>query len=120
MNCIDLLYGVYQTTISVLVFSGGIVLHVYGIQLSGDKLGRVVHIIQAREPELADSNKGEIEIDFETLKPSTLRELEAYVSTCLRKKPRKPHSQFTLSRKHPRAISHRPTVENTLQLVHIQ
>jgi hypothetical protein len=53
-------------------------------------LGRVVHIIQSREPSLRDSNPDEIEIDFETLKPSTLRELEAYVASCLRKKPRKP------------------------------
>lgn len=58
---------------------------------SGDKLGRVVHIIQSREPSLRDSNPDEIEIDFETLKPSTLRELESYVATCLRKKPRKPY-----------------------------
>lgn len=57
----------------------------------GDKLGRVVHIIQFREPSLRDSNPDEIEIDFETLKPSTLRELEAYVASCLRKKPRKPY-----------------------------
>jgi len=55
----------------------------------GDKLGRVVHIIQSREPSLRDSNPDEIEIDFETLKPSTLRELESYVASCLRKKPRK-------------------------------
>lgn len=59
--------------------------------LSGDKLGRVVHIIQFREPSLRDSNPDEIEIDFETLKPSTLRELETYVAGCLRKKPRKPY-----------------------------
>ncbi|KAG8142130.1 hypothetical protein E2320_006749 [Naja naja] len=39
------------------------------------KLG-VVHIIQSREPSLRDSNPDEIEIDFETLKPTTLRELE--------------------------------------------
>ncbi|EEC12083.1 bromodomain-containing protein 2, brd2, putative, partial [Ixodes scapularis] len=57
-----------------------------------DKLGRVVHIIQSREPSLRDSNPDEIEIDFETLKPSTLRELESYVASCLRKKPRKPYS----------------------------
>lgn len=57
--------------------------------LLGDKLGRVVHIIQSREPSLRDSNPDEIEIDFETLKPSTLRELENYVASCLRKKPRK-------------------------------
>lgn len=55
----------------------------------GDKLGRVVHIIQSREPSLRDSNPDEIEIDFETLKPSTLRELESYVASCLRKKIRK-------------------------------
>jgi len=59
--------------------------------LSGDKLGRIVLIIQAREPALKDSNPDEIEIDFETLKPSTLRELEAYVMSCLKKKPRKPY-----------------------------
>ena len=60
-------------------------------KLPGEKLGRVVHIIQAREPSLRDTNPEEIEIDFETLKPSTLRELERYVMTCLRKKPRKPY-----------------------------
>ena len=59
---------------------------------SGDKLGRVVHIIQSREPSLREANPDEIEIDFETLKPSTLRELEAYVMSCLKKKPRKPYS----------------------------
>lgn len=59
------------------------------ILILGDKLGRVVHIIQSREPSLRDSNPDEIEIDFETLKPSTLRELESYVASCLRKKIRK-------------------------------
>ena len=48
-------------------------------------MGRVVQIIQLREPALRDSNPDEIEIDFETLKPSTLRELEKYVATCLTK-----------------------------------
>lgn len=55
-------------------------------KLPGDKLGRVVHIIQTREPSMKNSNPDEIEIDFETLKPSTLRELEKYVSSCLKKK----------------------------------
>ncbi|XP_032103770.1 bromodomain testis-specific protein isoform X3 [Sapajus apella] len=59
-------------------------------KLPGDKLGRVVHIIQSREPSLRNSNPDEIEIDFETLKASTLRELEKYVSACLRKRPLKP------------------------------
>lgn len=63
--------------------------HVACFSITGDKLGRVVHIIQSREPSLRDSNPDEIEIDFETLKPSTLRELESYVASCLRKKPRK-------------------------------
>lgn len=55
-------------------------------KLPGDKLGKVVHIIQSREPSLREPNPDEIEIDFETLKPSTLRELEQYVSSCLRKR----------------------------------
>lgn len=63
----------------------------------GDKLGRVVHIIQSREPSLRDSNPDEIEIDFETLKPSTLRELESYVASCLRKKTRKPYCKFPMT-----------------------
>ena len=58
-------------------------------KLPGDKLGRVVQIIQQREPALRDSNPDEIEIDFETLKPSTLRALEHFVASSLRKKPRK-------------------------------
>ncbi|NXC85252.1 BRDT protein, partial [Cercotrichas coryphoeus] len=58
-------------------------------KLPGDKLGKVVHIIQSREPALKNSNPDEIEIDFETLNASTLRELEKYVATCLRKKQRK-------------------------------
>nr|XP_020662817.1 bromodomain testis-specific protein [Pogona vitticeps] len=58
-------------------------------KLPGEKLGRVVCIIQSREPSLRHSNPDEIEIDFETLKASTLRELEKYVMTCLRKRPKK-------------------------------
>jgi hypothetical protein len=34
---------------------------------------------------LRETNPDEIEIDFETLKASTLRELEKYVSSCLKK-----------------------------------
>ncbi|XP_072505172.1 bromodomain testis-specific protein isoform X2 [Notamacropus eugenii] len=64
-------------------------------KLPGDKLGRVVHIIESREPSLRNSNPDEIEIDFETLKASTLRELERYVMGCLRKRPRKCHAEKT-------------------------
>lgn len=69
-------------------------------KLPGDKLGRVVHIIQTREPSLKNSNPDEIEIDFETLKPSTLRELEKYVSSCLRKKKRLSGSLFLCLKRH--------------------
>lgn len=57
-------------------------------KLPGDKLGRVVGIIQQREPSLKDSNPDEIEIDFETLRPRTLLELQKFVRQCLQK-PRK-------------------------------
>ena len=53
---------------------------------------KVVQIIQNREPSLRETNPDEIEIDFETLKASTLRELEKYVANCLNKlKPTKPY-----------------------------
>ena len=64
-------------------------------KLPGDKLGKVVQIIQSREPSLRDSNPDEIEIDFETLKPSTLRALETFVTQSLRKKPKKKSSKKT-------------------------
>lgn len=57
-------------------------------KLPGDKLGKVVNIIKVREPLLRDTDPEEIEIDFETLKPSTLRALECYVVACLQKKPK--------------------------------
>merc|ERR1712088_750982 len=58
-------------------------------KLPGDKIGKVVQIIQMREPSLSETKP--VEIDLETLKPSTLRELEKYVASCLRK-PIKPLS----------------------------
>ncbi|KAM8744263.1 bromodomain-containing protein 3-like isoform 3-T7 [Acanthopagrus schlegelii] len=58
-------------------------------RLPGMKLGRVVHIIQSLEPSTCDSNPDEVEIDFEILKPSTLRALEHYVKSCLYKKFKK-------------------------------
>ncbi|XP_054613972.1 bromodomain-containing protein 3-like isoform X2 [Dunckerocampus dactyliophorus] len=55
-------------------------------RLSSIKLGGVVHIIQTREPSMCDTNPEELEIDFEILKPSTLRKLQQYVRSCLCKK----------------------------------
>ncbi|NXJ85803.1 BRDT protein, partial [Trogon melanurus] len=54
-----------------------------------DKLRKIVRIIQSGEPSLRNSNPDEIEIDFQTLKTSTLREVEKYVASCLWKKPAK-------------------------------
>ncbi|KAM6217097.1 LOW QUALITY PROTEIN: bromodomain testis-specific protein [Rhynchocyon petersi] len=61
-------------------------------KLPGEKLGRIVHILHSREPSLRNSSPDEIEIDFETLKTSTLRELQKYVAACLRKRPLKPYA----------------------------
>ncbi|NXP79872.1 BRDT protein, partial [Ramphastos sulfuratus] len=64
-------------------------------KLPGDKLGKVVHIIQSGEPSLRNSDPDEMEIDFETLKSSTLRKLQKYVATCLRRRPRKQQAEKT-------------------------
>ncbi|KFP72944.1 Bromodomain testis-specific protein [Apaloderma vittatum] len=58
-------------------------------KLPGNKLQKVVHIIESREPSLRNSNCDDVKIDFETLKTSTLRELEKYVASCLCKRPEK-------------------------------
>lgn len=62
-------------------------------RLPGMKLARVVEILQASEPTMCTNNLDEIEIDFELLKPSTLRKLERYVRTCLFKKFKKYQSK---------------------------
>jgi len=52
--------------------------------LPADKVDQVVRIIQEREPSLnRESDPDEIEVDFDALKTSTLRELETFVSSCL-------------------------------------
>ncbi|XP_068429888.1 bromodomain-containing protein 3-like [Clinocottus analis] len=74
-------------------------------RLPGMKLGRVVHIIQKREPSMHDTNPNEIEIDFETLKPSTLRELQRYVKSCLYKKFKKLQKKSSHTASHPASCS---------------
>ncbi|NXC16182.1 BRDT protein, partial [Corythaeola cristata] len=54
-------------------------------KLPGNKLWNIIHMIQSREPSLRNSNPDNIDIDMDTLKASTLRELEKYVAICLRK-----------------------------------
>ncbi|XP_009332154.1 PREDICTED: bromodomain testis-specific protein [Pygoscelis adeliae] len=83
-------------------------------KLPGDKLGKVVHIIQSREPSLRNSNPDEIEIDFETLKASTLRELEKYVATCLKKRPRKERAKKTTKSKEQLSSERKQELEKRL------
>ena len=53
-------------------------------KLSGSSLlGMVVKIVRHRDRSLRGRIPDEIEIDFETLKPSTLRYLRAFVTSCL-------------------------------------
>ncbi|PIO76442.1 Bromodomain protein [Teladorsagia circumcincta] len=66
-------------------------------KLPGDKLSMVVSIIESRE-DLSDISPEEIEIDFETLKAVTLRDLEAFVAAALKRKPRKTASTADASR----------------------
>lgn len=60
--------------------------------LPGGMLGKVAQIIQSHEPNLQgkDATPGEIEIDFETLKPATLRGLQQYVIDCQKEMKRTP------------------------------
>ncbi|XP_060934330.1 bromodomain testis-specific protein [Limanda limanda] len=54
-------------------------------KLPGYKLGKLVRIIHAREACLRDSSLEDIEVDFEMLKPSTLRALQRFVAAYLKK-----------------------------------
>ncbi|XP_009081614.1 PREDICTED: bromodomain testis-specific protein-like, partial [Acanthisitta chloris] len=56
-------------------------------KLPGEKLVKVVLIIQSGEPALRNSNFDELEVDIATLNAPTLRKLEKYVASCLRKRP---------------------------------
>ncbi|XP_053286634.1 bromodomain testis-specific protein [Pleuronectes platessa] len=54
-------------------------------KLPGYKLGKFVRIIRAKEACLRNSSLEDIEVDFEMLKPSTLRALQRFVAACLKK-----------------------------------
>ncbi|XP_023704915.1 bromodomain-containing protein 2-like [Cryptotermes secundus] len=52
---------------------------------------------QAKQPKAnlpSPGDKDDVEVDIGTLKPSTLRELESFVASCLSKKPRKPYKKL--------------------------
>jgi bromodomain-containing protein 4 len=55
------------------------------------EMGSTVNIVQSREPFLVNSTPDDFVIDIQALKPSTLRELESYVASCLSEKPRNPY-----------------------------
>ena len=57
---------------------------VYCYLLKGDQLSALLVLIQKHEPSTTFSSD-EVEIDFESLKTSTLRELQKFVSDLLRK-----------------------------------
>nr|XP_046156386.1 bromodomain testis-specific protein-like isoform X5 [Oncorhynchus gorbuscha] len=86
-------------------------------KLPGDKLGKVVNIIQAREASLRNANPEEIEIDFETLKPSTLRALESFAMTCLRKRPKKHNLNKLVKTKGPIQTVKKQNAEKYLQCI---
>lgn len=65
-------------------------------RLPGMKLAQVVKIIETLEPTSCNSDIDEIEIDFEILKPSTLRQLEQYVRSCLFKKFKRYQSESSI------------------------
>lgn len=52
-------------------------------RLPGKKLGHLVNILHKLEPSICAADPDEIEIDFATLKPSTLRKMEQFVRSCL-------------------------------------
>ncbi|XP_053549679.1 bromodomain testis-specific protein [Bombina bombina] len=89
-------------------------------KLPGEKLRRVVNILQSREPSLKDSNPHEIEIDFETLKHSTLRHLEKYVTVCLRKRPKKSNAEKSQKSKEQINKEKKQELEKRLQDVSVQ
>jgi len=55
-------------------------------KLPSNKLGKVVAIIQQGEPSLRDQDPNEIEIDFEALKNTTLRDMQQFVNAVLAKR----------------------------------
>lgn len=65
-------------------------------KVPGERLGQLVSIIDTGESGVQHSTFGEIEVDFEMLKPSTLRALQRFVATCLTKSNQKSSSKCSL------------------------
>jgi bromodomain-containing protein 4 len=63
-------------------------------KLPRDKLITATRIVMTREHPFGDSNQDNIEIDFETLTPSTLKALESYVASCTNQKPRRSYKRL--------------------------
>lgn len=86
---IRVLPGLYIFLLLCLFVSFFIYLSQVTFWLTGQKLGRVVHIFRSLEPELAGWDPDEVVLDLEALQPLTLRSLETYVESCLSPKPLK-------------------------------
>lgn len=52
---------------------------------AASRVGKLVQIIQERLPALRDAPADELEIDIDSLDPTTLRELERYVNSVLKR-----------------------------------
>mmetsp|Transcript_12922 Transcript_12922/g.15438 ORF Transcript_12922/g.15438 Transcript_12922/m.15438 type:complete len:759 (-) Transcript_12922:146-2422(-) len=58
--------------------------------LPQDKLPRVLQIIKERVAHVGERGEDEIEVDLDTLDPTTLHELQRYVKSCAPRKRKKP------------------------------
>jgi bromodomain-containing protein 4 len=63
-------------------------------KLPREKLITAARIVMTREHPLEGSNQDNIEIDFETLMPSTLKALESFVASCANQKPRRSYRKL--------------------------
>ena len=80
----------------------------------------MVHIIQSKEPNIKGNNPDEIEIDFETLKPATLRELEKYVNSCVKKKAKTPAKKpKTSEEREKEQVKKKEELEKRLQVCYL-
>jgi len=87
------------------------------IKLPPHELEGVALIILSREPSLRVSNTDSFEVDFQTLNPSILRELELYVASCLSKKPCKPDYENLPGKSNGEQMTEKQELEKRLQYV---
>jgi hypothetical protein len=84
-------------------------------KLPRDKLITATRIVMTREHPFGDSNQDNIEIDFETLTPSTLKALESYVASCTNQKPRRSYKRLPGKSKDEHIAEKKRDLEKRLQ-----